>query len=55
MQRADRDLAYRISFADVTPQVFVGDSQTDPLSERAYLSREAETENEYKRNTTTWD
>lgn len=55
MQRKSGDVEYRISFADVTPQLFVGYSKSDPLYEKAYLSSEADTDNEFKRNTTTWD
>lgn len=45
----------KITFREQTPEVFIETKKPDPLYEKAFLSRESETEGEFKRNTTTWD
>ena len=45
----------RLDFKKQTPEVLIEQKKPDPLYEKAFLSREVEADNEYKRNTTTWD
>lgn len=45
----------QVDFKEQTPEILLNNVEFDPLYEKAFLSRESETENEYKRNTTCWD
>lgn len=44
-----------IDFKKQTPEVFIGSKKRDLLYEKAFLSREDESESEFAENTTTWD
>lgn len=45
----------RIDFKALTPQIDIPAKAADRLYEKAFLAPAPETENEYAKNTTTWD
>lgn len=44
-----------VDFKEQTPKMQIEHVENSVLYEKAFLSSEPETENEYKRNTTSWD
>lgn len=55
MQKKENDFVPRMDFQAQTPEVNIKQKKIDLLYEKAFLSHEPDTENEYQRNTTTWD
>jgi len=45
----------QIDFMELTPKVLTERKKPDPLYEKAFLSREENSESEFCQNTTTWD
>ncbi|MBQ8849532.1 MAG: hypothetical protein IJ011_04255 [Clostridia bacterium] len=55
MKKKNADLMTQIDLTKQTPEPYLKSKASSRLYERAFLSREDESGNEYSRNTTTWD
>lgn len=44
-----------VDFKEQTPEMIIVEEKPDLLYEKAFLSREDKSKNEFARNTTTWD
>ena len=55
MNKKDVGFIPQVDFKEQTPDVLLKTEKSDPLYEKAFLSREDKSKMEYAQNTTTWD
>ena len=55
MNKKDVGFVPQVDFKEQTPEVLLKNEKSDPLYEKAFLSREDKRTTEYAQNTTTWD
>lgn len=55
MSKREKEFIFQVSFAEQTPEMLIEQEKLNPKYEEAFLKREEETDNEFKKNTTTWD
>lgn len=55
MKQRKYEFAHVICFKEQTPDMQIEKVVFSPLYEKAFLSRDAETDSDFKQNTATWD